>query len=1536
VPDLQQLPSLVALPLQEAAAEPHPVLRLHRLCDAAEILSRFCTILALSEVRSQLGDNPLPEPLLRRIQPQIQRPTWGQWLGMLEAFAELARTPAPVLPELLGFVQDHLLALAPAGDNPENSLLSLRNVLAHGGAMRSVHAAAFLTAWEARLAEALAHLSFLAGAEVYHLGGGLAHRLVGPTPHANSPARPVAELLPTRDVAALEGHVVLIRGGALLDLWPLCDYDRARMRGVSGPREASQPGPLLYLRAEHDLLLYSALGVDLPLGEKSDGLAAFRALFRLDDRIDPSRPVEGDFETEIRLDSAALVGRASELKHAKDALKAAQTGVFWLSGPGGIGKSFLAARLAHDSGNDPERACRIAWRFKIGDQSRGNRVAFLRHAVGKLAAWKHLNKTGLSLSFEADKLLDQLRGLLDEAATLAPRSERERPPRVLFILDGLDEIARLDEGFVRLPFELNRPNVVWLCAGRPEGLVDVFAPNRCTHVIAGGLPRMSPEDIRGMLLDRTGKLKYDLLQLDREKPDQVTNDAVEAVVARADGLPLYVHFVVEDILSGHFTVDERLARELPPGLSAYYAELLRRVQISSLQATLTPLLVTIAWAKAPLDQETLHLLMVRRKVLDDSEAGRTLLRQGLEALQGMVRLAPVAGTDHLGYELYHPTFREHIHNDPQGTLAMQNQLARQELCGLVREWTTISQAHGARAYVLRHGVGHVLEEPDLAGARELVRSEFLLAQADALDDAVALVAGRQLAERLADAGESGDDLVRCAFQYCTLAERLRGDPPALEDFIRREQWDRVQAVFDAEPGEPARGLLLLAAAELCRAAGRPQRAADLRGKAEPVVRRELEASLGYASWSGPETCLARLLLQEPSAIPSGNPVREESPDRADPGACRETSPRRGIPFDLLLLAYLGQMWVAVLGVFGMPGSYVLLRLLGVLGWPFSYWEILLVVVLFFSPALLIFASARLLLLQARRMTSVLERLEAAYEAGTSRERQTILLRALHFNRLLFEADRGGERIGEKALARMLRGSVENDPPDFAGPALRRALPRTEALRAALLAALDGLEANRRAAVLRAAVETAPGDGEGGWFLELLVRLAGRHPVAPELLAVAARTAARPEGPWGPVERALSARPPDELARVLLSPGLRFIGELRGFGRHGSGERLFLRSLSPLEPLVWLVVALPALVGCAVAVLFAAGIVAIGCVGLLLFALIGIAGRVWDPLRVAREAGQPPGPLKERILGSLHKENSWRYTAPFQARRLEVALIAHSLAEAGRGGRLPGLERWPLATVRRTLGALVRRGLVPWHGAVLASMSDRLLLRLTVSYRPRSHRGEAARLPDLAAAEGQIARALPLPSKRRHFLWVLGLSLLGLATWAAAFGLACLAEQSPLPKGSVLLAALVGCLVLAVLQHWGFFRPGEGEDNGEFFAHAVLSFFALCLSACGVFLIEWLLFGAPLDWGSGPRGGAGLTREEGQFLLWFGLCVTVALLIANLLAPEVIARWRGANLLFPTGRQLRRQRLFLVPAAIALCLLLGWLTALLARWVTPAW
>ncbi|MBM3498106.1 MAG: NACHT domain-containing protein, partial [Armatimonadetes bacterium] len=693
-PIVDRLPSPVAIPLSEYLAERHPVLRLHRMCDFAEVLTRFLTMVALAEVRRQLGEGPLPEGLLTVLQPSIERPTFGQWRDMLLALVEASAEDAdPVVPELRGFVEEDLRPVLA-------ELVPLRNDLAHGGPLRQAAAREHLAEWEPRVGELAEGLGFLAEGTVCFLGEEGALWLRGADPEGEPSEAPAAL------GEALRRHVVLLRGERHLDLWPLCEYGRAAVVTPERAQPADHDSPLVYFRAERDRLLYAALGVDLPRAERRDTLAEFRSLFRLEERVRPEPGAVSDFEAEIRADSQALVGRKTELAQAKDAVKSADSGVLWITGPGGIGKSFLMARLAADLGHAPGHLRRIAWRFKAGDSARCNRVPFLRHSVQRLSAW--LEQDGPTPAQEAEELERQLADLLDQAGQLTAADPRGRPPRVLFVLDGLDEIERLDEAFPELPFRLARPNVVWLCAGRPEGgLPQVFAEALCTHVFPGGLPAMSADDIRALLIEEVGSRKYDLLALDQEVGEEVANQALDAIVERADGLPLYVHFVTQDLLSGHFRFSE-LAHRLPPSLSAYYEDLLRRLGIGALSALLTPLVVTICHAKAPLDEDTLHELMARRKVLTADEAGRSLLGQGLHATQSMLRSAPTPWGG-LGYEPYHPTFREHVLSDPAGAIGPQNALARDELCALSLDWRNLPAESAPRLYALRFGPRTLLE-----------------------------------------------------------------------------------------------------------------------------------------------------------------------------------------------------------------------------------------------------------------------------------------------------------------------------------------------------------------------------------------------------------------------------------------------------------------------------------------------------------------------------------------------------------------------------------------------------------------------------------------------------------------------------------------------------------------------------------------------------------------------------------------------------------------------------------------------------------
>ena len=166
-----------------------------------------------------------------------------------------------------------------------------------------------------------------------------------PTPLADAawPTPVTSEVAP--------GTVCLVRRGDALPLWPLCLYGEPRP--AAGEPSGLGEAPQVYSRRGEVRLEYTPLGVEgasEAVGDEA-GLAAFQRLFQLE-RFQGEAQVAAfairGFEREFRKDAHRLVGRVEEVETLAAALAAAPDGVLWVSGPAGIGKSFVVARVLGD------------------------------------------------------------------------------------------------------------------------------------------------------------------------------------------------------------------------------------------------------------------------------------------------------------------------------------------------------------------------------------------------------------------------------------------------------------------------------------------------------------------------------------------------------------------------------------------------------------------------------------------------------------------------------------------------------------------------------------------------------------------------------------------------------------------------------------------------------------------------------------------------------------------------------------------------------------------------------------------------------------------------------------------------------------------------------------------------------------------------------------------------------------------------------------------------------------------------------------
>jgi tetratricopeptide (TPR) repeat protein len=618
-------------------------------------------------------------------------------------------------PEIPAFVDRIVLPFleGPSRDKKsvDDSFGALRNVLSHGGGLTKSVTTRLLTVWRSRFATLVEGATWLAEvAFVVKKSPGSLGVLRGPSPQA-IPYSP-------NDYPAVEGafrspnDVVLVRGDRVLSLWPFKLYGPPQLTSIV--MSTGQPVPLVYSRRGEVRLRFTPVGSEDACESEADEKTfdAFRELFRLDDAtpegLTPNFAVRG-FDTELRRDAERLIGRSTELDRLRKLVASTPQGIIWISGPAGIGKSYVVARLTADLLDEMPRAeLVLPFRFRAGDD-RCSRDSFVRYAVERLEAWSEMPRAddgAPTTSVHGKNSIVRLRSLL---------SRRPRP-RVLFVLDGLDEIAGRDPHFVaEVPLALRQLGVIWICAGRQErGLADVFTPDNSVLTFPGGLPPIARDDIRAMLLERIGRLRDKILRQDHENGGRILNPFVERVTEAAGGLPLYVNYVIGDIVSGRLNILDA-GKDLPPSLEAYHEILLSRYAVGTLQQLVTPLVTTLAVAKEPVTDAFLTAVLGHRLLVPEGDRALSLVRQGLSGIAPLLRRAqtPEGGE---GYAIFHQSFRQHVlESDTTRDAAL---LSARALCDYCAKWPE----HG-NGYALRHYAEHLLDSNRLGDVFALVRDE---------------------------------------------------------------------------------------------------------------------------------------------------------------------------------------------------------------------------------------------------------------------------------------------------------------------------------------------------------------------------------------------------------------------------------------------------------------------------------------------------------------------------------------------------------------------------------------------------------------------------------------------------------------------------------------------------------------------------------------------------------------------------------------------------------------------------------------------
>ncbi|MDC0457431.1 tetratricopeptide repeat protein [Alphaproteobacteria bacterium] len=701
---IKDLPQVIAIPLHEYAEEDHPGMKLWAACDAIELLLKFLVIIGAAD-RRQHGE--LDDKLLKELWGKIEMPTLGAWLSMAISLAQTKSKQTLMLPEIDKYVNETLKTLLYGPDNPgtaDTSFLKLRNRLAHGGGLTRKEAERLIGIWQEPFEKTIEALSWLSDINIVGLDENVPMELKGTSDNLTA--------APTLDVSRFEGDsdgVWLVRGENTLSLWPMALFGYPSVSNAKGNVDKGDVNSTqIYVRKDVVQLQFTPLGAE-GFSHSEAGVSAveaFQSLFSLK-RANKKATEKAfkiqDFGREIQKDANQMVGRLEEQEHIESSFRDIEQGIVWITGPAGIGKSFLVARLAQDliDNNTDDNKIILPYRFKSGDDARCNRDAFATFAIERLVAMGALIDN-VKVD-EKGKAEDRLKSCLDYL---------NKDKKVIFVLDGLDELLSRDASFAEeIPLGLDSMRITWVCSGRPEPeLEKVFSNSRVINPYPNGLPAMQTQDIRSMLLERIGLFRNKLLAGDKEKGDEIVNPFIDLVAKRAEGLPLFVNYVTQDVQQGNYPLDG--TANLPKGLTAYHEKLIAGLGVGALQALLTPLVATLAMANEPLAEQEIITFLRLREEIPDGEAGDKLVAKGLAAIASMLRRAPdPEGED--GFMLHHLSLREHILT----TDTMSHHVEKSRKAFAKSAMSPDAEASISN-YLYRTGVDHLLTNNQVDDARE--------------------------------------------------------------------------------------------------------------------------------------------------------------------------------------------------------------------------------------------------------------------------------------------------------------------------------------------------------------------------------------------------------------------------------------------------------------------------------------------------------------------------------------------------------------------------------------------------------------------------------------------------------------------------------------------------------------------------------------------------------------------------------------------------------------------------------------------------
>ncbi|MDN5300407.1 MAG: hypothetical protein PWP51_2960 [Clostridiales bacterium] len=749
-----EFPFVLAPVLGEYEEEQNYTLKLWHICDFTELTIRLMVIIAIAELSC---DEVLAQKVLPELKRLVEYPTLGKWREMARfVFSEKLSAHYVTLANTYWKIVEPFVS----GAEDQPSLIGMRNQLAHGCGQSMGKSKKLCEFWIPHFEAFVMSLETIKALNLYtEIEGDTAHywRLVGNKNDFPKVKRPLSA---TATHADDQKHVFVETAHGFRTLWP---FSFIEANDLSDEDEHTVIRQNLYVRRGEIALNYTPIGSNVLFAVESgtEALQSFQKLFATDsfERKQQKPFMIRGFEQDFLKDAAECIGRTNERDKIIETTKTVSDRILWIHGNAGAGKSYILSSVYDwlKNNSDPS-VCLLGYRFRSGDD-RCSKKSLITFLAERLMQWEGIYRQASVKT--KDFTLGTLSALLEQI---------KEDHKVMIVLDGMDELSRNDLSVIdMIQNGLILPHVQWICAGR-SNITEKFNEATCLSIFEEGVPPMSRDDVRELLIQKMGRLRKRLILTDVDHEDEVINPFIEHAVRASKGLPIYLKYLVGDILSGKIKAFDG-SYPLPQSIDQYYQQLLVQSGTDFVSQLKSPVIGCIAVSKEPVSESFIKAYLIQRDLLIDNMDAAHIVSGMMRTLMMMLRVVSRSDGDH-GYILYHHSLYEHLKVNATNRYITES--SERAFYRMIKDYQMLSDV--LKQYIERWGMRHLIEmnyESALTDLMAFLQDDAFMMRKLAVQMPEAIVDDFYDAYRLAlSVDNNGEAIVRAFLKHF---EKMQGN-----------------------------------------------------------------------------------------------------------------------------------------------------------------------------------------------------------------------------------------------------------------------------------------------------------------------------------------------------------------------------------------------------------------------------------------------------------------------------------------------------------------------------------------------------------------------------------------------------------------------------------------------------------------------------------------------------------------------------------------------------------------------------------------